>query len=150
MFVFLGYVFSENDPSFEQNYNCLRPDVQKGSKILKMSCLEFQTDFAPSITRRNFRPSCQVSSCCLWSVESEGCGRICPILQWYCRNVSGIGWSFSISLSVCPVCNVLFVLFSQETQVFRRQSRQVGEKVCRHFCHGGRVSVYSSPSPAVW
>jgi hypothetical protein len=148
--VFLEYVLSENDPSFEQNYNCLRPDVQKGSKILKMPCLEFQTDFAPSITCRNFRLSYQVYSCCLWSVECEGCGRIGPILQWYCRNACGIGWSFSSSLSVCPVCNVLFVLFSQETQAFRRQSRQVGEKVRHQFCHGGRVSVYSSSSPAVW
>ena len=36
----------------------LQPDVQKGCKILKTSCLEIQTDFTSSC--QNFRPSCQV------------------------------------------------------------------------------------------
>ena len=58
----------------------LWPDVQKNCKILKISGLEFQANFASSITSQNFCPSCHAHSCYLWSAESEGCKSICPVL----------------------------------------------------------------------
>jgi hypothetical protein len=49
------------------------PDVQKGYKILQMSCLEFQTHFSSCITYHNFRPSCQAVSVPFHSGNLESC-----------------------------------------------------------------------------
>ena len=126
MFVFLGYVLSENDPSFEQSNKFVYGQmVSRGCKTLKMSCLEFHTDFASSKTCQNFRQSCKAVSVPFHSATVEMCVQLVGRL--------------AVILSVCPVSNVPFVLLPQETQTFRLQSRQ-GE---------GRRSVVNSAKSAV-
>jgi hypothetical protein len=97
-FMFLEYVLSENDPCFEQNNNLI-------FKILKMSCVEFQTflffhnlsEFSSIIS------GCVV--CCVWSV-------VCEVLCVKCEV-----WSVVCEVwSVCEVSSVMCCLWSAESE----------------------------------
>jgi len=63
----------------------LLPDIWKHCKILKMPYLEFQIGFVFSTVCQNFHPTCQLQSCCLWNVKTEGCvNPSCSSCEWRC------------------------------------------------------------------
>jgi hypothetical protein len=53
------------------------------------------------------------------------------------RRLEMVGHCTVLTLSVCPISNVPFVLLSQETQAFWPQSHEGGAKIPLQVCQGG-------------
>jgi len=142
-FVFLGYVLSENDSSFERNNDFIYSQMfRRAVKFLKNILFRnsdgfhiFLSEFSSVMSGSVWKAKDFKVSVPFGNVAVETC-----VWKWLVVHHS---------LPVCPVCGAPLLLLSQETSALQPHSRQRGAKVLRQFRQGVRRTVSKSPSPAV-